>query len=223
MNIMKILSIGSAGLLAYDFAKKEGFLPMSLMSVSSSTSDLLKEMEYTNWRNSLNNPSSSFYTVQNVGDGVMTVGWGLTNAKNSLFDSDSKITHYGQKFSFAQLDKMYKAVVNRNTAMLKDRFSGLSIPQGVFDAVFSAYFNAENGLFFSNGNPTNFFKHLANGDFENARLNFDFWKSGGQVLKGLVIRRMQEHAIWIGKTPKSREYYSQYWEQFRDTKSVELL
>lgn len=221
MSIFKILSAGLTVGVAYDYAKEKGLIPLSIMSFSNSVQDLLKSYEYEGWEQQLNNPNSDFYKVQDIGDGALTVGWGLTHHKNGLFRK--KITHIGQKFTLNELTEMYKSVIKDNEMKLKERFKNITIPQRVFNALNSAFYNLENGLFYQNGNETNFYIALKNKDFEAARQNFDFWKMNGQVIRGLVIRRMFEHSIWLGIKPKSKQYYNNNWLEFSQTKNINLL
>lgn len=210
--------------MVYDKAKEMGFFPVEMLSASGRVLDWKKEREFTNWRNAVLNPNSNFFKTIDVGDGKKTVGWGLTEANNNIYPPDCKITHYGQSFTMNQIERMYTVVKLKFENLVKSYLKGLSVPQGVFDACVSVSYNTGPALFKnSNGSDTWFYKYLKQKEWEAARQCLDFWRSGGQVLPGLVARRMGEHAIYLGMQPKAHEYYLSVAAQFEQTKDKNLL
>lgn len=219
-EILRLISLGTMAKMGVDVAKGVGLLPVNMLSVSSGNIKWLRELEFRNWLSAATNPSSSFFKAQNIGDGVLTVGWGLTNQLNSIYPSDCKITHLNQVFNLNQLERMEKVAHVYFENIVKNVLQGLNVPQGVFDSLVSGRYNA--GSLFKDG--TQFIYHLKRGEFDKAVLHFDWWQNPtSQFHKGLVIRRMVEHSIWYGKQPKSFAYYETVWQQYRDTRDKNLL
>lgn len=223
-EIFRIIPILIGGKMIYDGAKSIGLVPVNLLFASALVLKWKKDREFTGWQNVINNPTSNFFKVIDVGDGYKTVGWGLTHVHNDKYPADCKITHYGQVFTLDQIERMYAIVKTHFENVVKSYLKGLSVPQGVFDACVSVCYNTGSGLFKNqDGSDTNFYKRLKQGKIEDARLALTWWRSGGQVMRGLVARRMGEHAIWVGKTPKSHEYYLTVADQFQATFDKNLL
>ncbi len=212
------------GKMAVDLVKDIGLVPVNLLSMTNRAINWKKTREYQNWLVDALNPDSNFYKVIDVGDGYKTVGWGLTHVHNDKYPADCQITHFGQRFTRNQIDRMYAVVKTYFENLVKGYLNGLSLPQGVFDACVSVSYNTGAGLFRnSNGTDTQFYQALKQKDFELARTKLTWWKSGGNVLRGLVARRMGEHALFIGQTPKNHDYYLTVWQQYANTFDRSLL
>lgn len=223
-ELFRLLPLIVGSKFAVDMAKDIGMFPVNMLSMTSRAINWKKTREYATWLTDILNPNSNFFKVIDVGDGYKTVAWGLTHVHNDKYPSDCQITHFGQRFTRNQIDRMYPQVQRFFENMVKGYLQGLSVPQGVFDACVSVCYNTGAGLFKnSNGTDTQFYQALKAKDFENARTKLTWWKSGGQVLRGLVARRMGEHALFIGQTPKSQEYYLTVWQQYVNTFDKNLL
>lgn len=214
-EVLRLISIGTMAKMGVDVAKDVGLFSVNMLSLSSRAMNWKKTREYRTWLTDILNPNSDFFKVIDVGDGLKTVGWGLTHLHNSRYPQDCQITHFGQRFTRNQIERMYTPVQQYFEGLVKSYLQGLSVPQGVFDACVSVAYNTGSGLFKnSNGSDTQFYQFLKQKKFENARLSLTWFKSGGQILRGLVARRMGEHALFLGKTPKSHDYYLTVWNDF---------
>lgn len=217
INLLKIAPLLLGAKIGVDVAKDVGLFSVNMLSMTNRAINWKKTREYQNWLTDILNPNSDFFKVRQLQadpPGVWTVGWGITNQMNDYFPDNLKVKTLGQRFTKSEIEEQYNICKKHFEDIVKRYLNGLAVPQGVFDACTSVAYNTGAGLFINNGNETQFYKALKRKDWEGARLNLTWFKSAGQIRRGIVARRMGEHSLFLGMTPKSHEYYLQYWEQF---------
>lgn len=119
--------------------------------------------------------------------GVMTIGWGHTNAQGRKFDA-------GARWTQRQCDQVHQEDMRESEDVVR-RLVKVRLNQHQFDAL---------TCFVHNVGETNFAKStllrkVNRGDFAGAAAEFGRWnRGGGRVLNGLVRRRASEALLFQG-------------------------
>ncbi len=119
--------------------------------------------------------------------GVLTIGWGHTNAQGRNFGEDAVWSQAECDDAFLEDMEHYARAVRR----LVKR----PLEQHQFDALLSFTYNCGE----RNLAASTLLKKLNGGDADGAALEFHRWnKAGGRVLRGLVRRRASEALLFQG-------------------------
>jgi lysozyme len=123
--------------------------------------------------------------------GVLTIGWGHTNAFGRSFGA-------GDVWTAAECDAAFDADMGQAEASVR-RLVEVPLTQGQFDALVSFAYNCGAG----NLAGSTLLKLLNQGDYEGAALEFPKWTHGaGKVLPGLVRRRAAEALMFQDALPQ---------------------
>lgn len=122
--------------------------------------------------------------------GVLTIGWGHTNAHGRRFDRSARWTKAECDAALAEDMAGFERDVAR---LVKVRLN-----QGQFDALVSFAYNCGAGALAK----STLLRRLNAGDTDGAADEFGKWvKGGGRVLPGLVRRRAAEAQLFRSKPP----------------------
>ena len=120
--------------------------------------------------------------------GILTIGWGHTNATGRRFTADTVWTQ-------AECD----AALREDMAKFESAVRGLvkvELEQCQFDALVSFAYNCGVG----NLKSSTLLRKVNRRDFSGAAREFAKWnKAGGRVLKGLTRRRAAEATLFAGR------------------------
>jgi lysozyme len=120
--------------------------------------------------------------------GVLTIGWGHTNAQEPHFDKNTVWAQSTCDEVFFQDMRSYEDSVKELVTV--------PLKQCQFDALTSFTYNCGAG----NLKKSTLLKKVNAKDFEGAAKEFHKWnKAGGKVLKGLTKRRNSESLMLQGK------------------------
>jgi lysozyme len=123
--------------------------------------------------------------------GVLTIGYGHTSM------AGPPKVYAGQTITKAEAGRILRQDVDKFSAGVLELLEGVDLTQGQFDALVSLAFNVGLGNF----QGSTLRKKLLRGDYLGAANEFPKWrKAGGNVLPGLVKRRAQEKALFLGDT-----------------------
>jgi lysozyme len=123
--------------------------------------------------------------------GVLTIGWGHTNAQHRQFDKHARWTQVD--CDAALLEDL--AVVGEQVSGQLHGRGAAAIGQHRFDALVSFVFNVGIGAF----KRSTLLRRVNERDYARAALEFHRWnRSGGKVLPGLVRRRAAEALLFAG-------------------------
>jgi lysozyme len=124
--------------------------------------------------------------------GVLTIGWGHTNAHGRQFDQYTKWTQ-----------EECDAVLREDLAGFEravQRLVRVPLKQNEFDALVSFAYNCGEGALAK----STLLRKLNKGDYRGATAEFAKWnRGGGRVLKGLTRRRAAEAAMFRGDGRRS--------------------
>lgn len=119
--------------------------------------------------------------------GVLTIGWGHTNARGRPFGE-------GATWSRAECDAAFEEDADFFAAGVRERVR-VELTQAQFDALVSLAYNVGLAAF----EGSTLLRKLNGGDVAGAAGEFRRWtRGGGKVLPGLVRRRTAEAALFRG-------------------------
>ena len=126
--------------------------------------------------------------------GVWTIGYGSTYYPNGV-----RVTAKDAPITRNYADEMQRHIIGEDfephiNALLKDEIASGFVNQNMYDAIISLTYNiGVNGF-----KKSSVLRHLKGGDKLKAADAILLWdKAGGQVLKGLVLRREKERKLFL--------------------------
>lgn len=154
------------------------------MKISSRGLNLVKEFE-----GCLKSVGGGLFKPYICPAGVLTIGWGHTNAHGRKFDDSARWSQRECDDELASDMRRFEAAVTR---LVK-----VPLNQNQFDALVSFAYNCGEG----NLQKSTLLRKLNAGDYAGAAAQFPVWnKGGGKVLNGLVRRRAAEMALFRAPT-----------------------
>jgi len=155
---------------------------MNELSLSKTGADLIKSFE-----SCAKATGSGTYQPYVCPGGVLTVGWGHTNAHGRQFAPQDVWTQAECDAEFSSDMKLFEIAVRRRVTV--------PLTQNQFDALLSFTYNCGEG----NLANSTLLKLVNRADFEGAALEFHKWNlAKGKVSPGLVRRRASESLLFRG-------------------------
>lgn len=140
--------------------------------------------------------------------GYWTIGYGVTlHGEPDIYNEFVSLSNSGKLTEEVCAKKSYDLKVQRYGLKILDSVKALGCNnQGQFDALLSLAFNSGNGSITGSNSLTNAIKLNPN-DESTIRPIWENFKitSGGQVLQGLKLRRIQECNMYFGKEVEIRK------------------